>query len=112
EPIGLFDASRGRYHSAHEQDVSTIVQDGAMRYQALARLREMGAKLDLDDTERKVDTYVTREAVRRLQRACGWTPTPARAAAPACASATAAGGFRSHERRHRGRGGRRRARRR
>ena len=67
EPIGLFDATRSRYHSAHEKDVSTIVQDGAMRYQALARLRELGTNLDLDDAEAKVDKFIAQEAMRRMQ---------------------------------------------
>jgi hypothetical protein len=94
EPIGLFDASRGRYHSAHEKDVSTIVQDGAMRYQALARLREMGAKLDLDDTELKVDTFVTREAVRRLQARSDATKAPPSARVRLEADAGPGGGTR------------------
>jgi hypothetical protein len=66
EPIGVFDASRGRYHTAHEHDVSTIVQDGAMRYQALDVLRELRANIDFAAAEQKVDTFVAQEAVRRL----------------------------------------------
>jgi hypothetical protein len=66
EPIGLFDGSRGRYHTAHEKDVSTVVQDAAMRYQALGMLREMAPHLPLDDAEAKVDRWVTLEAVRRM----------------------------------------------
>jgi hypothetical protein len=76
EPIGLFDGTRSRYHSAHEHDVSTIVQDGAMRYEALHILREWGVNLDLDDAERKIDTYLTREALRRLQSRHDATKAP------------------------------------
>jgi hypothetical protein len=64
--IGHFDASRGRYHSAREKDVSTIVQDAAMRYQALEHLRDMAPELALDEFEAKVDTWVTNEAARRV----------------------------------------------
>ena len=76
EPIGVFDMTRSRYHSAHERDVSTIVQDGAMRYQALALLRELGTSLDLDDAERKIDTYIAQEAMRRLQSRHDATKAP------------------------------------
>jgi hypothetical protein len=66
EPIGLFDGSRGRYHTAHEKDVSTVVQDAAMRYQALGLLGELAPHLPLDEIEAKVDNWVTLEAVRRM----------------------------------------------
>ena len=66
-PIGPFDASRGRYHSAREMDVSTIVQDSAMRYQALEHLRERAPHLPLADVEAKIDTWVLGETARRIQ---------------------------------------------
>jgi hypothetical protein len=66
ETIGLFDGARGRYHTAHEKDVSTVVQDAAMRYQALGLLRDMAPHLPLDEAEGKVDNWVTMEAVRRM----------------------------------------------
>jgi hypothetical protein len=95
EPIGLFDASRSRYHSAHEKDVSTIVQDGAMRYQALGLLRELGAtNLPLDDTERKIDTYIAQEAARRLQSRHDSTKAPPAARARLEADAGPGGGTR------------------
>jgi hypothetical protein len=67
ELIGVFDTGRGRYHSAHEKDVSTIVQDVAMRYQALGRLREMGAALRFDELEAKLDGMIAGETNRRLR---------------------------------------------
>ncbi len=65
--IGLFDASRGRYHSARCLDTSTIVQDAAMRYQALEHLRELAPHLPLADVEEKIDTMVLAESVRRIK---------------------------------------------
>lgn len=67
KPIGMFDASRGRYHSAREMDVSTIVQDSAMRYQALEHLRERAPNLPLADVEANIDTWVLGETARRIQ---------------------------------------------
>jgi hypothetical protein len=66
-PIGHFDASRGRFHSAHSQDVSTIIQDAAMRYQALEHLRELAPHLPLAEVEEKIDTMVLGESVRRIK---------------------------------------------
>ncbi len=65
EMIGLFDTGRGRYHTAHEKDVSTIVQDVAMRYQALGRLRDMEVALPFAELEGKIDAMVTMETSRR-----------------------------------------------
>ncbi len=67
EQIGLFDATRSRYHSAHEKDVSTIVQDAAMRYQALSLLREAAPHMQLDEAEAKLDGWLAQEALRRVQ---------------------------------------------
>jgi hypothetical protein len=67
EPIGLFDGARGRYHTAHDKDVSTVVQDSAMRYQALEHLRERGANLPLAELEAKVDQWLANEATRRIK---------------------------------------------
>jgi hypothetical protein len=67
ELIGLFDSSRGRYHSAHSKDVSTIIQDAAMRYQALEHLRELAPHLPLAETEEKIDVMVLGESVRRIR---------------------------------------------
>lgn len=80
EPIGLFDLTRGRYHTAHEKDVSTIAQDGAMRYQALAILREIAPHLPLDEAEAKIDNWVALEAVRRnnMRRDASAAPPGAR----------------------------------
>jgi hypothetical protein len=65
ELIGLFDGSRGRYHTAHEKDVSTIVQDAAMRYQGLEVLREIAPHLPNDEQESKIDRWLVMEATRR-----------------------------------------------
>jgi hypothetical protein len=66
DKIALFDASRGRYHRAHEQDVYTVVQDAAMRYQALGHLREMAPTLDLDEIEIKLDRSLAAAMGRRV----------------------------------------------
>lgn len=90
EPVGLFDASRARYHSAHEADVSTIVQDVAMRYQALEQLREIAPAVDVTEIERKLDESALAGIASRVQ-------AKRNAAAPAArrvalAEAPAAGG--------------------
>jgi hypothetical protein len=101
EPIGLFDLTRGRYHTAHEKDVSTIAQDGSMRYQALAILREIAPHLPLDEAEAKIDNWVTLEAVRRnnMRRDASAAPPGARirmqdSAAPGGATRVRLGGGR------------------
>jgi hypothetical protein len=68
EPIGLFDASRPRYHSAHEKDAYTIVQDVGMRYQALQHLKELAPDLDVTDLEEKLDNIGLGAILGRIQR--------------------------------------------
>jgi hypothetical protein len=65
-PIGRFDGSRGRYHSSREKDVSPVVQDAAMRYQALELLREIEPNVELDKQEAKIDTWLAAEASKRV----------------------------------------------
>jgi hypothetical protein len=91
EPIGLFDATRSRYHTAHEKDVSTIVQDAAMRYQAIGLLRERAPHLPLAEAEAKIDNWVTLEAVRRMNAKRDATKAPP-GARVALEPETAAGG--------------------
>lgn len=67
KPIGFFDSARARYHSAREKDVSTIVQDAAMRYQALEHLRALDTNLPLAEVEGKIDHWVVAEGARRIQ---------------------------------------------
>ncbi len=92
--IGLFDASRARFHSAHSQDVSTIVQDAAMRYQALEHLRELAPHLPLADVEEKIDTMVLGECVRRIKAKRDTKAAPPAARAKLEAQAAAGGAAR------------------
>jgi hypothetical protein len=66
DKIALFDASRARHHRAHEHDVYTVVQDAAMRYQALGLLREMVPNLDLSEIESKLDSSLGAAMVQRI----------------------------------------------
>lgn len=91
ELIGLFDTGRGRYHSAHEKDVSTIVQDCAMRYQAIERLRDMGVALPFAELTDKIDRLLTVESSRRLTAKQEGAKAPAMART-ALQAETAAGG--------------------
>jgi hypothetical protein len=54
-PIGFFDQTRDRYHNQHDQDVYTMVQDAAMRYQALVRLGELAPERDLTELRQTLD---------------------------------------------------------
>jgi hypothetical protein len=67
EQIGFFDASRGRYHRAHEGEPYTMLQDIGMRYMALAHLRELAPQLDLREMEDKLDLSGMTTIVRRIQ---------------------------------------------
>jgi hypothetical protein len=55
EPIGYFDQGRERYHNQHDRDVYTVVQDAAMRYQALMRLGELAPERDLTELRDQLD---------------------------------------------------------
>jgi len=67
EPVGVFDASRSRYHTAHERDVYATVQHVAMRYQALDALRELRPGADLAQAEEQLDSFANRALATRFK---------------------------------------------
>lgn len=78
EQIGLFDASRGRYHSARGKDLSAVIQSAAMQYQALEHLRELAPDLPRGELEDKIDTWVLAESARRIKIKQGTAPPASR----------------------------------
>lgn len=67
DKIGFFDASRARHHTAHEQEPYTVVQDVAMRYQALTHLKELAPSFDATEIEETLDTRVLSAIAGRIQ---------------------------------------------
>lgn len=67
DKIGFFDASRARHHTAHEQEPYTVVQDVAMRYQALTHLKELAPSFDTTEIEDVLDTRVLGAIAGRIQ---------------------------------------------
>jgi hypothetical protein len=54
-PIGFFDGGRDRYHTQRDRDVYTMVQDAAMRYQALVRAGELAPDKDFTEAREMLD---------------------------------------------------------
>jgi hypothetical protein len=66
-PIGTFDQSRVRYHNEHAQDLYTVVQDVAMRYQALERFIELAPERDVSEHRRILDEMTVGRIAQRAQ---------------------------------------------
>lgn len=78
-PIGFFDQGRDRYHTQRERDVYTMVQDAAMRYQALMRAGELAPDKDFTEVRDMLDQrFLGLMAARAKVEAAAGAPPGAR----------------------------------